>query len=231
MAAAISDFGLALSPRRRLVLYGSGGVGVEAYDLARQLPEERRYEDVVFLDDVAEGETDGAPILRIDQLRPRDSVCVTVSDCRTRSQLVARCGERSFASLIASSTKISSSATVGEGAIIFDHCLVNAHSRIGRHFICLYYSHISHDCQIGDFVTFGPRVSCCGAVQIGDGAFVGAGAILKNGSRGRPLRIGTGATIGMGAVVISDVPEGGVVVGNPARALPLRDAAAAFGIG
>jgi sugar O-acyltransferase (sialic acid O-acetyltransferase NeuD family) len=218
---------LILSPRRRLVLYGSGGVGVEAFDLARQLSGDRRFEDVVFLDDAAQGEVDGAPILRLDQLRARDGVCVTVSDCGIRAKLVARCGDRSFASLIADSTKISPSASVGEGAIIFDHCLVNAHTIIGRHFICLYYSHISHDCRIGDFVTFGPRVSCCGAVEIGDRAFVGAGAILKNGSRDRRLRIGAGATIGMGAVVIADVPDGAVVVGNPARVLGRRDAAVA----
>ena len=42
------------------------------------------------------------------------------------------------------------------------------------------------------------------------------GALLKQGTHDKPLRIGRGAVIGMGAVVTKDVPAGSVVVGNPA---------------
>lgn len=44
--------------------------------------------------------------------------------------------------------------------------------------------------------------------------YVGAGAILLPG-----VRVGRGAVIGAGAVVTSDVPAGGVVVGVPARSI------------
>ncbi len=51
-----------------------------------------------------------------------------------------------------------------------------------------------------------------GRVSVRRGAFVGAGAVIAPG-----VIIGANATVGAGAVVITDVPAGCVVVGNPAR--------------
>jgi acetyltransferase-like isoleucine patch superfamily enzyme len=58
-------------------------------------------------------------------------------------------------------------------------------------------------------------VSCLGSVRIGDGVFVGAGAVIRNGTT-QPLFVGEGAVIGMGAIVVGDVPAGAKVFGNPA---------------
>ncbi len=54
-------------------------------------------------------------------------------------------------------------------------------------------------------------------VHIGDGAWIGARAILLPG-----VHIGRYAIVGAGAVVTSDVPEGAVVGGVPARVLRYR---------
>jgi serine O-acetyltransferase len=48
--------------------------------------------------------------------------------------------------------------------------------------------------------------------NLGDGAVIGAGAILLG-----PVQIGEGATVGAGSVVLNDVPPHATVVGNPAR--------------
>jgi serine O-acetyltransferase len=49
---------------------------------------------------------------------------------------------------------------------------------------------------------------------IGDNVAIGAHAVVLG-----PVRIGDGATVGAGAIVTRDVPPGTTVVGVPARAL------------
>lgn len=112
---------------------------------------------------------------------------------------------------------------IGEGAILCDHSLVVPTARIGRHFHLNVYSYVSHDCVIGDFVTFAPKVCCNGNVHVGDFAYIGTGAVIANGVPGRPLKIGRNAIVGMGAVVTKDVPDNAVVYGNPARIVRFRE--------
>jgi acetyltransferase-like isoleucine patch superfamily enzyme len=57
-------------------------------------------------------------------------------------------------------------------------------------------------------------------VRIGKNCFIGARAIILKG-----VTIGNGAVIGAGAVVTKDVPEGAVMVGNPARSVSARTTA------
>ena len=68
-------------------------------------------------------------------------------------------------------------------------------------------------------MTFAPAVRCNGNIVIEDHAYIGTGAVIKQGRPDRPLVIGRGAVVGMGAVVTRDVPPGVTVVGNPARPL------------
>ena len=103
---------------------------------------------------------------------------------------------------------------LGEGAILSPFVTLTSNIRIGRHFHANLYSYVEHDCMVGDFVTFAPSVRCNGNVTIGDGAYIGANAVIRQG-----LTIGAGATVGMGAVVTKDVPAGETWAGNPAREL------------
>ena len=57
-------------------------------------------------------------------------------------------------------------------------------------------------------------------VVIGDDVWIGARAIILPG-----VKVGCGSVIGAGAVVSKDVPQGAVVVGNPARVVRYRSRA------
>lgn len=97
-------------------------------------------------------------------------------------------------------------ACVGEGTALMHGCVVNANAKIGVNCILNSQSLIEHDVVIADHchISTGARVN--GGVQIDEGSFIGSGAILKEG-----VRIGAAAIIGAGEVVLSNVPDGGVV--------------------
>ena len=113
-------------------------------------------------------------------------------------------------------------ASIGEGAILCANTIVTSNVDIGCFFHLNIYSYVEHDCIIGDFVTFAPGVRCNGNVHIHNHAYIGSGAMLKNGSASDPLVIGEGAVVGMGAVVTKSVPAHTTVIGNPARPLIKR---------
>ena len=69
----------------------------------------------------------------------------------------------------------------------------------------------SHDTESPDFKLLASEV------DVGDHAWIATRAIVMPG-----CRIGNRAVVGAGAVVVSSVPEGAVVAGNPARVITER---------
>lgn len=106
---------------------------------------------------------------------------------------------------------------LGEGAVLCDNTMLTANVKIGRFFQANIYSYVAHDCIVGDYVTLAPSVCCNGRVKIGNHAYIGTGAIIKNGTSEKFLTIGEGAIIGAGAVVTKDVLPYTTVIGNPAK--------------
>jgi UDP-3-O-[3-hydroxymyristoyl] glucosamine N-acyltransferase LpxD len=74
--------------------------------------------------------------------------------------------------------------------------------------------HIAHNVDVGEdaFVIACAEVS--GGVKIGPRAWIAPNATVLN-----QLTIGADTVVGLGAVVVKSVPEGAVVVGNPAKRL------------
>lgn len=205
-------------------IYGPGGFGRELIAVLRDA------DDLCFLSDSqAEigSEVLGVPTLSLQTFADMNagsdtaSVVIAVADAGLRRALADKVREAGLRAgrAIAPSAIVGPGVDLGEGAILCHQTIVTASARIGRHFHANIYSYVAHDCVVGDFVTLAPRVCINGNTIVEDDVYVGTGAILKQGTSAKPLRIGKGAVVGMGAVVTKDVPPGAVVIGNPARAM------------
>lgn len=203
----------------RIGLCGTGGFAREVAPLA-VIQAGANNVHHIELDPVAR-ELNGLPVVGLTDAPADAALSIAIADASVRRRIDAEmtAAGRTFVSIVAPTCVFRGPSEIGEGAILCDHVVITANVVIGRHFQANLFSYVAHDCVIGDFVTLAPRVCINGNTVIEDDVYVGTGAVLKQGTPDKPLRIGRGAVIGMGAVVTKDVPAGAVVVGNPARVL------------
>lgn len=206
-------------------IYGASGFGREVMPVARENFSADDCE-LVFIDDNQElDEINGVRVLSYSEFLQHDSkekrVSVAIADGKIRREIEERCYSDGVkaASVNASNNVVSDEVEIGSACILCPFVTLTSNIKIGKSFHANIYSYVAHDCVIGDYVTFAPAVKCNGNVVIKDNAYIGTGAIIKQGKPGKPIIIGEGATVGMGAVVTKSVAAGSVVIGNPAKPL------------
>lgn len=122
-----------------------------------------------------------------------------------------------FATIVHPSAIRSPDVTIGYNTLLMSNLVVSCGSRIGNHCIVLPNTVVAHDSSIGDYGCIGSNVSISGSVGIGPECYIGSGVKIREN-----IRIGERTLIGLGSNVISDIEQGTVVVGNPARAIKKR---------
>ena len=83
---------------------------------------------------------------------------------------------------------------------------------IGNRNLIMAYSHIAHDCVLGDDIVLTNQAALAGSVHVGDGAILGGYAIVH-----QFCALGSYSFCAMGSSVNKDVPAYVKVRGNPAK--------------
>lgn len=113
---------------------------------------------------------------------------------------------------IHSNAFVAPSAKIGVGSQVYAQSAICVDAVIGKCCIINTSASVDHECVLDDGVSVGPGARLAGLVQVGKYADIYTGAIVLP-----RVTIGEGAVVGAGAVVLRDIEPYIVVAGNPAK--------------
>ena len=119
-----------------------------------------------------------------------------------------------FATIIHPSVTVSPDAAIGRNTVLMSNVVVSCGVSVGNHCVILPNTVLSHDSVIGDYCCIGSNVTVSGKDIIGSECYIGSGVKIREN-----ISIGKRSLLGLGANVVSDIEEGVVAVGNPARVM------------
>ncbi len=108
--------------------------------------------------------------------------------------------------------------TVGDHNIFREYCTANLATdpgdatRIGSHTLLMAYSHVAHNCCIGDRVILANAVQLAGYVVVDDWAIIGGGTVVHQFTR-----VGRHAMLGGGSRIAQDIAPFVKCAGSPPR--------------
>jgi len=119
---------------------------------------------------------------------------------------------KKISTLISPSATISNSVTLGKGIFVNKNVTINALAKVGENVLLNTGCIIEHECNIGDSVHIAAGAVLGGKVYIGKRSFIGANSFIKQG-----VIIGDDVIVGAGTVILQNIPDRKIVVGNPSR--------------
>ena len=209
-------------------IYGASGCGRGLMPVARaQLKRIGNSAEIIFIDDslVVETTINSHRAMNYAAFKAHPAtqkqVLIAIANSQVREKIAIKLEQDTIElwTVQADNVVRMDAIEIAPGAALSPFVTLTSNIKIGKCFHANLYSYVEHDCIIGDYVTFAPGVKCNGNIHIEDHAYIGTGAVIKQGTPDKPLVIGKGAVVGMGAVVTKSVPPGVTVIGNPARIL------------
>jgi len=207
---------------KKLFIVGAGGFGREVYAWIKHHPDfNKSWTWGGFLDDNQEALTKFGRFAQVTSLKNHRVSDSNVYICGlglplVKSELLAPLLDQNaeFITFIHPSVIMGERVKIGKGVVICPGVSISVDITIGDFSMVGPNTTIGHDGTLGAWCTLCAQCDITGRVSLGDKVFLGSRVSIIPGKK-----IGNKSILGAGAVVISDVPEGVTVVGNPARIL------------
>lgn len=204
--------------QKNLILVGGGGHCKSVIDVA----ESAGYNILGILD---MPEDVGKPVLNYKVIGTDDEIPLYVNKAEfvitvgfiknpaTRIKLYNKVKEAGgkFATVIASTARVSKYSTIGEGTVVMHQAFVNAGAHIGANCIINTFCNVEHDAQIGDQCHISTGTMVNGDCKVGDRCFIGSQSVVANG-----IEIGDDIIVGAASFVRQTIMKNGIYFGNPA---------------
>ena len=206
-----------------LAIYGAGGLGREVLELAGMINSaQKRWDGYVFVDDADITEViHGCRVLKLNELNKYASVdncevVIAVGEPHVRALLWNKIKNMGLqlATLIHPNVHIPESTNIAEGVVICSNAFISCDVRIHENAYIQPMAAVGHDSVIGAHTVLSIFSSIAGGCRIGSESYLAMSVPVKEG-----LSVGNSSIVGMGAVVLRDIPDNVIALGNPARVM------------
>lgn len=206
-----------------LGIYGSGGLGQEVLELAKQINNaSRRWEDILFIDDInPDRKIENYNAHSFENLKtlfnPSEiEVIIGVGEPSLRKKMYNKIisAGYSLATLIHPSVHVPQSTVVKQGVIIQSTAYISSNIEFCENSYIHPLTSVGHGCKIHPHCIISNNTSIAGDCEVGEATYIATGVMVKEG-----VAIGSNVIIGMASAVFRDIENDVIVLGNPARSL------------
>lgn len=210
----------------KVIIYGNKSIAREAYFYLKYYS---NYEVVGFTVDkeyMESGSICQLPVLPFDDVGsalPPDSHKMLIAvgyvqNNKIREGRYFRAKEMGYQliNFVSPNSIIHPETEIGDNCIVGHYTVISPDAKIGNNVIIASGCLIGHDVVIGDHCFFSPGVSVAGSVEIGPKSYLGINATIRN-----KVSIGKECVIGAGAIILENVEDRSVYIGESATKLPI----------
>lgn len=213
-----------------LGIYCAGGLGREVFDLAVRINlMNNRWSEICFIDNYLETESFyGHKVYKLSEvpyIQGDIEFIIANGEPKIREELYNQILNFGYTltTLIDPTAIISDTANIGKGVIIFSNSLLASNVKIADNVVIQPLVILGHDIQIGKHSVISSMVSPGGGDIIGERTYIGMGAKIKE-----KVQIGNDVIISIGSIVHTDIEDGLIAVGNPARVVRRNESKKVF---